>query len=333
MPSSDKTVYAAMGANLVVAVAKFVASAFTGSSSMLAEGVHSLVDTGNNGLLLVGSRARRREPDETHPFGYGKEQYFWALIVAMLIFALGGGVSFYEGLSRLLDPEPLGHPAWNYAVLLVAFLADGYSGVVAYRQLRSSRKEPNIFRAAQASKDPSTFAVWFEESAALLGVVLAFLGVLLSHLLDSPYPDGIASLLIGLTMAGTAVLLTYESRKLLIGESPDPDLIAGIREIAEADDAVTHCGPPLTMHLGPEDVLLNLDVHFRNDLPAEAVVESVDRLEHSIRSKYKEIRRIFIEAELLHRGDGRPTESSRALAGHSRDGAKSCPVERTPADY
>jgi cation diffusion facilitator family transporter len=333
MPSSDKAVYAAMGANLVVAVAKFVASAFTGSSSMLAEGVHSLVDTGNNGLLLVGSRARRREPDETHPFGYGKEQYFWALIVAMLIFALGGGVSAYEGISRLLEPEPLEHPTWNYAVLLVAFLSDGYSWTVAFRQLRASRKEPNILRAAQASKDPSTFAIWFEDSAALLGVVLAFLGVLLSHLLDSPYPDGIASLLIGLTMAGTAILLAYESKKLLIGESADPEMIAGIREIVEGDDAVAHCGPPLTMHLAPDDILLNLDIHFRDDLPAEAIIESVDRLEHRIRSKYKEIRRIFLEAEYLRQRDGRPTGPPRALAGHPRDGAGPFPDDRTPADY
>jgi cation diffusion facilitator family transporter len=332
MPPTDKAVYAAIGANLVVAAAKFVASAFTGSSSMLAEGVHSLVDSGNGGLLLLGSRARLREPDEAHPFGYGKGQYFWTLIVAMLIFALGGGVSLYEGVSRLRDPQPIEHPAWNYAVLLVAFLSDGYSWIVTFRQLRSMRKEPNILRAAQASKDPSLFTVWFEDSAALLGVAFAFLGVLLSQVLDSPYPDGIASVLIGLIMTGTALLLTYESKKLLIGESADADLITGIREVAEADRAVAHCGPPLTMHLGPEDILLNLDIQFRDDVSARGIIEAVDRLERAIRSKYKEVRRIFIEAEFLRHGDGRPTESPRATAGQA-GAAVFCPAERTPADY
>lgn len=333
MASSDKAVYVGIGANVVVTAAKFVASIVTGSSSMFTEGIHSLVDTGNGGLLLIGSRAQRREPDETHPFGYGKEQYFWTLIVAMLVFALGGGVSIYEGISRLLDPGPIEHPFWNYAVLVVAFLSDGYSWIVAFRQLRSVQKEPNILRAAQASKDPSTFVVWFEDSAALLGVGLAFLGVLFSQMLGSSYPDGIASVLIGLTMAGTALLLTYESRKLLIGESADPELIAGIRQIAEADEAVAHCGPPLTMHLGPEDILLNLDVQFRKGLSSDAIFESVDRLERRIRSKYAEVRRIFIEADVIRHEGGRPAESPRSAAGHAATPAVSCPAERTPADY
>jgi cation diffusion facilitator family transporter len=333
MPSSDKPVYVAMAANLVVAVAKFVASAFTGSSSMLAEGVHSLVDTGSNGLLLLGSRARKREPDETHPFGYGKEQYFWALIVAVLLFALGGGVSSYEGISRLLEPEPIEHPIWNYGVLAVALLSDGFSWIVAFRQLRARRRETNILRAALASKDPSSFAIWFEDSAAIAGVVLAFLGVLFSQLLDSSYPDGIGSVLIGLTMAGTAILLSYETKKLLIGEGADPALIAGIREIVEADEGVAHCGPPLTMHLGPEDILLNLDVQFREDLTAEAIIETVDRLEHRIRSRYREIRRIFIEAERLRHRNGRPAEAARVMAGHVEDHAPSSRDERSVADY
>src|SRR5262249_10389803 len=153
------------------------------------------------------------------------------------------------------------------------------------------------------------FGIWFEDSAAIAGVVLAFLGILLSQLLNSPYPDGIASVLIGLTMAGTAILLTYECKKLLIGESADPAMIAGIREIVEADEAVAHCGPPLTMHLGPEDILLNLDVQFREDLPAQAIIESVDRLEQRIRSTYGAIRRIFIEAERLRLDNGRPADS------------------------
>lgn len=333
MASSDRAVYAAIGSNVVVATAKFIAAAFTGSSSMLAEGIHSTVDAGNDGLLLLGSRAQRREPDNTHPFGYGKEQYFWTLIVAMMIFALGGGVSTYEGISRLLDPGELAHPSWNYGVLLVALLADGYSLFLAFRQLRETRGEPNLFHALKASKDPSTFAVFFEDSAATLGVVVAFLGILLSQLLDSPYPDGIASLLIGVIMASTAILLAYESKKLLIGESADEDMKAGIRQIVEADESIAHCGPPLTMHLGPEDVLLNLDVQFEADLPAEEIIEAVDRIEHGIRARFKEVRRIFIEAERFRHDDGRPAESPRSVAGHAADPARSCPVDRTPADY
>lgn len=333
MPSSDKTVYVAMGANLVVAVAKFVASAFTGSSSMLAEGVHSLVDTGNDGLLLLGSRAQRRDADELHPFGYGMEQYFWTLIVAMFVFALGGGVSLYEGISRLLDPEPIESPIWNYGVLLVALLSDGYSWVVAFRQLRASRGESNILQAARASKDPSTFAIWFEDSAAVAGIVIAFLGVFLSHMMDSPYPDGIASILIALTMAATAIMLIYESRKLLIGEGADRDMIDGIRQIVQDDESVDLCGPPLTMHLGPEDVLLNLDVQFRPELSAAETIDAVDRLERAIRAKFREIRRIFIEAERLRQDDGRPGESPRGASGAMEVSVASGPIERTPADY
>jgi divalent metal cation (Fe/Co/Zn/Cd) transporter len=218
-------------------------------------------------------------------------------------------------------------------VLFVALISDGYSWLTAYRQLRATRKEASLLRAAQASKDPSTFAVLFEDSAAGLGVVVAFVGVLLSQVLDSPYPDGVASLVIGSIMAGTAVLLMYESKKLLIGESADHDMIAGIREIADADAAVAHCGPPLTMHLGPDDILLNLDIQFEKDLPAEEIIDAVDRLEHGIRARYKVIRRIFIEAERFRLNDGRPTESPRTVAGYTEDGARSCPAERTPADY
>lgn len=335
MATSEKAVYTAICADVVVAIAKFVAAAFTASSSMFAEGIHSLVDAGNGGLLLLGSRVRLREPDESHPFGYGKETYFWTLVVAMLIFAMGGGFSTYEGVTRLLDPEPIEHGGWSYAVLLVAFLSDGYAWLSAFRQLRATRKETNILRAAQASKDPSTFTVWFEDSAAVLGVAIAFLGVLLSQLMDSGYPDGIASLLIGLTMAGTAVLLTYESKKLLIGESADPDLIAGIREVVQSDEDVALIGPPLTMQLGPDDVLLNLDVQFREGLPAEAIIEAVDRLERGIRSRFRSVRRIFIEAERLRRDNGQPSESPRAAAGHADavDGIAASPVERGPADY
>lgn len=195
---------------------------------MLAEGVHSLVDTGNGLLLLWGGHVSQKPADEAHPFGYGKEQYFWTLIVALMIFALGGGISAYEGVHRLLNPSPIDHPNWNYAVLVVAGLCDGYAWSTARRQLREARGEANLLHAAQASKDPSTFTVLFEDSAALVGVALAFLGVFLSVWWDSPYPDGIASVLIGLTLGAVAVLLTSESKKLLVGESADVESVNSI---------------------------------------------------------------------------------------------------------
>ncbi len=333
MAESSKSVTVAIGANLIVAGAKFVASVFTGSSSMLAEGVHSVVDAANDGLLILGQHAREREPDADHPFGYGKEQYFWTVIVAMIIFALGGGISIFEGVTHLVHPEPIEKPIWNYAVLVVAFLADGYSWSVAFRQLRSSRGEKTILQAARASKDPSLFTVWFEDSAALVGVGLAFLGVLLSHVTGSGYPDAIASVLIGITMGATAGLLIYESRKLLIGETADSDIIAGIRSIAESEGCVAFCGPPLTMHLGPEDVLVNLDVQFHPGLTADAIFDAVDRMESGIRGRFTEVRRIFIEPERLRHTDGQPTESPRSSAGLAKAGTVACPSDRGPEDY
>ncbi len=299
MASTNKAVYAAIAADVAVAIAKFVAAAFTGSASMLAEGIHSLVDSGNGFLLLWGGHVSRKPPDQDHPFGYGKEQYFWTLIVALMIFSLGGGISILEGVQRLLHPSEVEHAGWNYAVLGVSALCDGYAWFTARRQLRETRDDPSLLRAAQSSKDPSTFTVLFVDSAALVGVALAFLGVALSQWLDSPYPDGIASVLIGLTLAAVALLLTYESKKLLVGESADGESVASIREIVEADPAVARAGQPLTMHLGPEEVLLNLDVRFHEELSTEEIGVAVARLEAAIREKHAEIKRIFIEVDFL----------------------------------
>jgi cation diffusion facilitator family transporter len=299
MPSSSKAVYAAIAADVAVAIAKFVAAGFTSSSSMLSEGIHSLVDSSNGLLLLWGDRASRKPADDSHPFGYGKEMYFWTLIVALMIFALGGGVSIFEGVERLLHPQLIDHPGWSYAVLAVAALCDGYAWFTAFRQLRAASREPSVVQAARASKDPATFAVLFEDSAALLGVAVAFLGVFLSRWLGSPVPDGVASILIGLILAAVAVMLAYESKKLLVGESIDTVAIASIRALAEADPAVARVGQLLTMHLGAEEVLLNLDVRFHDHLSAIEIGTAVDRLEQVIRGKHAEIKRIFIEADLL----------------------------------
>src|SRR3954447_119825 len=264
--TSSKPVMVAVAAGVAVAVAKFVAAAATGSASMLAEGIHSLVDATNDSLLLVGRRRSRRPPDAGHPFGHGKELYFWTTVVALVILGAGGGVTLVEGARRLLDPEPLGSPSWNYAILGVAATLEGYSCVVAWRQFCRERGGRGLWQAIRASKDPTTPTVLLEDFAALAGVAVAFVGVALGQALGSPYPDVIASLAIGLILAATAVFLARESMALLVGERAEPELLDRLRELVEADEAVEKAADPLTMHLGPSDVLLDLEVRFRERL-------------------------------------------------------------------
>lgn len=299
MAESKKAIYAAIAANLAIAVSKFTAAAFTGSSAMISEGVHSVVDTGNGGLLLLGVRRSKKPPDEMHPFGYGKELYFWTLIVAILIFAAGGGISIYEGILHLLHPAPLGDPTWNYVVLGAAMVFEGAALLYAYRQFRKTAGQQPLFSAIHASKDPTNFTVLFEDAAALLGLVAAFLGVYFGHRLQNPYLDGAASVAIGLILAATAVLLAYESKGLLVGEGADPAVLRQIRHLAEADPAVERIRSPLTMHFGPDTVLLTMDVQFRQGLSGIEVEQAVDRMEKSIRDSHPSIRRIFIEAESI----------------------------------
>ena len=303
--TSKKTIFAAIGANLAIAATKFVA-AFSGSSAMLSEGIHSVVDTGNGLLLLLGIRLSRRPADPTHPFGYGKELYFWTLIVAIMIFAVGGGMSMYEGISHLRHPHPLEDPIWNYVVLGLAVVFEGYSWSVAFREFRVGQRGRRMWRAIHASKDPTTFTVLVEDSAALLGLLVAIVGISVSYTLEQPAVDGLASLAIGVILAAVAVLLAYESKGLLVGESADRQAVASICALAEADPAVARVQPPLTMHLGPHEVLLNLEVSFRRGLSAAAVVAAIDRLEAAIRSRHPDVTRIFIEAESVAEG-GRET--------------------------
>jgi len=301
------TVYVAVGSNLAIAAAKFAAALITGSSAMLAEAIHSVVDTGNELLLLLGIRRSARPADALHPFGHGKELYFWSLIVAILLFGLGGGMSIYEGISHLQHPVEIRDPTWNYVVLGVAFIAEGASWVIAVRKLLEGRREgQSAWRTMRTSKDPTVYTVVAEDSAALAGVLVAFLGVLLGHRLHDPYLDGTASIVIGLILATVAGYLAVESRDLLVGESAGTDVVEDIRALAEADPAVVQASRPLTMHFGPDRVLLNLDIEFRPELTADEVAAAVDRLEARIRKEHPSIRRIFIEAEALtRRGAGR----------------------------
>jgi len=311
MSSSNRAVYAAIGGNLAIAAAKFVAAGFTGSASMLAEAVHSLVDTGDGLVLLWGDRVSRRPPDPGHPFGHGKEMYFWTLVVALLIFAVGGGVTVVEGVHRLLNPRLPEHLAWSYGVLGFSAVFEGYTWYVAFRQLRESDGEKGLWRAIRASKDPRTFTVLFEDSAALAGIAVAFVGVTIGQLLGSPYPDGVASIVIGLVLAAVAFLLARETKTLLVGESAPPESVASIRELVEAHESVERAPEPLTMQLGPEEVLLNLAIEFRQGVSAEDMVAEIGRIEGAIRGKHPEVRRIFIEVKAAP--PGRPAQPKAEL--------------------
>lgn len=295
-------VYGAIAANFIIAVAKFVASAFTGSSAMLSEGIHSLADTGNQLLLLLGINQSRKPPDEAHPFGHGKELYFWSLIVAIILFGVGGGMSLYEGITHLQHPSEIGDPTWNYVVLAIGVLVEGAAWIIALRLLlRTKGKEENLWQALRTSKDPAIFTVVAEDTAALLGLVIAFLGVFLGHRLNNPLFDAAASIAIGVVLIVVASFLAHESRALLVGESADPELIASVRALAEGVDGVRRVRRLLSMHLAPDQVLLNLDVEFESDLSFKEVADAVERLEASIRDRHLQIAYMFVEAESLTR--------------------------------
>jgi len=305
MAAESKTaIFAAIGGNLAIAIMKFAAAAFTGSSAMLSEGIHSLVDTGNGGLLLLGIHKSKQPADATHPFGYGKELYFWSLIVAVLIFGVGGGISIYEGITHLIHPSPLEDPFWSYVVLGLAVVFESIVFVIAFRAFQALKGEDeNIWQAIKSSKDPTTFTVLFEDAAALLGLIVAFAGIFLAHYFNNPYLDGAASILIGVILASVAVFLAYESKGLLIGEGADPETLENIRKLAEAAAGVEKVINPLTMYFGPRTIWLTVDIEFDKKLSAMEVEEAVDCLEKNIRSQYPDIKHIYIEAGAISSGN------------------------------
>ena len=264
---------------------------------MLSEAVHSVVDTGNQGLLLYGLRRSARAPDQLHPFGYGRELYFWAFVVALLIFAGGAGISFYEGLHKLHDPTPVRNAYVNYIVLGLAILFEGGSWWVAFKTFRQLKGGLGYFEAVRRSKDPAVFTVLFEDTAALLGLVFALLGIALGQWLDMPALDGVASIGIALILATTAVFLAYECKSLLIGEAVLPEVRRGIEAIVAGQPGILRLNEHRSVHLGPEDVLLNLSVDFASNLTADQVEEAIAEMERAIKGRYPEIRRVFIEAQ------------------------------------
>ncbi|HET6219876.1 MAG TPA: cation diffusion facilitator family transporter [Acidobacteriaceae bacterium] len=298
--ASKKVVHVAIAANLAIALCEYIAAVFSGSSAMLAEAVHSTVDTGNELLLLLGMKRSSRPPDPLHPFGHGKVLYFYSLLVAVYIFGIGAGLALYNGVSRLLHPRPSVSVGWSLTVLAFTAVFEGYSWRLSYRELQA-RKEPDesTWDEIIGSKDPTIFTVFLEDFAGLIGTFLAFLGILLGHLFHNPYLDPAASVLIGLLLLGVALLLGRESGALLVGERTNRSRIKRVKELICRDPFVENVGDLLTMQLGPDQVLLAVDIRFRRGLDIQQLESTIDRLEARIRQEEPTVRDIFIEADSL----------------------------------
>lgn len=297
MEGSAKAVYAALAGNLAIAVTKFFAALITGSSAMLSESVHSLVDTGNQALLLYGMKRATLPADERFPFGHGKEIYFWSFVVALLVFAAGAGVSCYEGIQHLRHPAEMTRPVVNYVVLGIAALFEATSWTVAFREFRAAKGPRGYFEAVRRGKDPTTFAVLFEDSAALAGIAVAFAGVAAGHATGDPRFDGAASLVIGAILAFTAFLLARETKGLLIGESANREVVAKIRELARRYPEVPRVHEILTMHMGPNFILANIALELACDAPRERAHEILDSLDRDIKRADPRVKRVFVEVQ------------------------------------
>jgi cation diffusion facilitator family transporter len=294
---STRVVIAALLGNAAIAVTKFVAASITGSSAMFAEAVHSVVDTGNQMLLLLGMHRAARPADARHPFGYGKEIYFWAFVVAILLFGLGAGISFYEGIHKIRAPEPIRDAVWNYAVLAVAMLFEAGAWLVAYRAFERVRGDRPWFRALRQSKDPALFTVLFEDTAAMMGLAAAFVGVFCADRLGWLWADGAASLVIGCILALAAAVLANETKGLLIGEAAEEGLVEDIIGIAGAAPFVDGVNEVRTMHFGPADVLVNISVDVHDAMTGGAIEAGISALEAEIKARHPEVGRVFIEVQ------------------------------------
>ena len=292
--ASTRTLVVALLANLGIAVSKFVAAAITGSSAMLTEGVHSVVDCTNQLLLMWGRRAAKRPPDMLHPFGYGRELYFWSFVVAVLVFALGAGVSIYEGIIHIANPEEAGWPIVAYIVLLIAFLLDGWSTLEAFKEFRAGKGSLSWFQAIRQSKDPAGFIVLLENGAAMAGIVVAAVGLAIAQHTGDPFYDGAASIVIGVILGLTACLLAFESKGLLIGEAADPVLVKSLRDLVCGEIGVVGVGHILTVHSSPDQITVMMNVDFRDDLMAADVERIVCSIETEAREQWPEVRRLFV---------------------------------------
>lgn len=294
---SRKVIYAALAGNFLIAITKFAAAVWTGSSAMLSEGVHSLVDTGNELLLLYGMHRAALPPDRSHPFGYGRELYFWSFIVALLVFALGAGVSFYEGIVHISDPKPIQNPMVNYIVLGLSMIFEGASWLVALREFRRKKGSYGFVAAVRRSKDPTVFTVLFEDSAALLGLLVALTGVVTAQMFNAPVMDGVASIGIGLILAGIAIFLARECKGLLIGEPALPEVQDEIIRIAKEDPLAGTVNGVITVQIGPHQILVVLSLEFADDLHTPDIELFVERLEQRLKRVRSDIAAVFIKPQ------------------------------------
>jgi cation diffusion facilitator family transporter len=297
--SSKKVIYAALAGNMLIAISKYGAAWFSGSAAMLSEAVHSTVDTGNQALLLYGLKRAAKPADAEHPFGYGLQLYFFVFVVAVLIFGVGAGLSLFHGIEKVRQPHAIENAYVSYIVLGLAMMFEGYVWVVAFREFRRSQGRFGWMAAIRRSKDPVVFTVLLEDSAAMLGLVVAMAGVALSQVLDLPILDGAASIVIGLILAGTAAFLAYEAQSLLTGEAVDPEVRADIRRIAATEPGVVGTNEILTMHFGPREVLVALSLEFADERSTAAVEDAVSGIERRIKTAHPQVSRVFVEAQSL----------------------------------
>lgn len=308
--SSKKVIYAALLGNALVSITKFIAATLTGSSAMLSEGIHSVVDTGNQLLLLLGLHRAKKPADDRFPFGHGKEVYFWSFVVALLLFAVGAGVSLYEGIHHLQHPVPIENPYINYIVLGLAILFEGAALYFALTEFSRAKGKWGYLEAVKKGKDPTTFVVLFEDSAAILGLLVAFFGVFLTQVTGNLIYDGLASIVIGLILGGTAIWLAYETKSLLIGESANVKVVADIRRIVANYPQVEHVNEVLSMHMGPQFILVNLSVDFHDRTTAGELEETISGLDTQIKQAWPNVKRVFVEAE------ARRKKSTETVSSH-----------------
>ncbi len=295
--SSRTAIIAALIGNLLIAVTKGIAAALSGSSAMLSEAVHSTVDTGNEVLLLYGQHRAAKPPDARHPYGYGRELYFWCFVVALLIFAVGAGVSIYEGVQHIRDPEPITRPWINYVVYALALMFEGTSWWFAWKGFGATRAGRSFWQDVSSSKDPASFIVLLEDSAALLGIVIAAVGTFVSIQLQDPRIDGVASVLIGIVLAVVAVVLARESKELLIGERAAPELSAAIRKTAAEESCVIEVADIITSQISPNQVIANLGVTFDASLQVPEVEQLIDRIEKTVLDRHPQLFRVFVRPQ------------------------------------
>ncbi|MFL6576661.1 MAG: cation diffusion facilitator family transporter [Povalibacter sp.] len=295
--SSGKVVYAALLGNLLIAATKFAAALWTGSSAMLSEAVHSTVDTSNELLLLYGMHRSRAPADPAHPFGHGRELYFWSFIVALMVFGLGAGVSFYEGITHIRHPEPVQNPLVNYIVLGLSFVFEFGSWLVARNEFRAAKGRLGYVEAIGVVKDPTTFTVLFEDSAALIGLLIAFIGVSAAQIFNNPVLDGVASLGIAAVLGTTGIVLAHRTKQLLLGETADPELQRSILTIASQQTGIARANGVITTHFSPDQIVASISVEFDDAFTAPQIEDSVNRLEKALKAAHPEITTLLVKPQ------------------------------------